>query len=73
MLTMSVIVLCQVVIERRTSDIVEILQNQAVVRWTDIETGRFPENGVDRDSANHDVTTVVREIASGSELNMLPS
>src|SRR5258708_26118826 len=64
MLVLSISVLPIVVIDWCATNILEVLENQAVVCWADIGAGRFPENGVSRDSANHDAAPVVAEIVT---------
>lgn len=69
-LLVSIGVLRDVVIERRAPNIVEVLQDQAVVVGTDIGGGGFPKNGVGRDAANHDATPMIAEIACRIERDL---
>ncbi len=65
---MRVGVLRDVVIERRSPDIGEILQNQAVVGGADIGASGFPENGVGGDAIHHDWTSMIAQIRGGGEM-----
>jgi hypothetical protein len=69
-LLVSIGVLRDVVVERRTPNIVEVLQDQAVVVRTDRGAGGFPENGVGRDAINHDATAMIHEIACRIESDL---
>lgn len=66
------VVLCQVLVQWRTADIVEVLQNQAIVGGADIGAGGFPENGVGCNGSSHNWATVIAQVGgSGIEMSTL--